>query len=100
MLAFILTMPGCPSWNGKWSGDGMYFAIVRRNPPKGSPVKLSDIKPYYSFRWSDGWCAGVQVTNVDAKEAAKIRKKSQGFRGYDWMVKSILQHNEIRQDVA
>ena len=28
-LAFVLTMPNIGSWNGKWSGEGNFYAITR-----------------------------------------------------------------------
>jgi hypothetical protein len=35
------------------------------------------------------------VRAVDAKEARQIRKKSEGFCGYDWMIDSIKAIDEI-----
>lgn len=48
---------------------------------------------YYNF--GDGWGMSISVREVDSKEAAKIRKKSVGFCGYDWAIDSILQHQKI-----
>ena len=90
LAAFTLGMPGKASWNGRWSGEGKLYAIVRRvtNPP----VELFG---YHSYSWSDGWCASVEVRVVDSKEAAKLRKRSAGFCGYDWMVDSLLMDGRI-----
>jgi hypothetical protein len=51
---------------------------------------------YYHYNFGDGWAAGVSVRTVDAAEARKLRRKSDGFSGYDWMIDSIVQHGEIR----
>lgn len=91
MLAFYLSMPGCPSWDGKWSGDGKFYAKV---VSKRTKEKELDGKSF-TYRWSDGWCARVDVRKVDAQTARKIRKKSQGFCGYDWMITSIIENGEI-----
>ena len=44
----------------------------------------------------DGWGANVNVKIVDSKEAAKVRKKTKGFCGYDWMIDSIIERQEIK----
>lgn len=96
-LAFILTMPGCPSWNGRWSGEGSLYARVQNFTTKKQIAKAEELKQkgYFSYGWSDGWRAGIQVKEVDAVEARKINKKSQGFCGYDWMIASILKYGTI-----
>lgn len=93
IIAFTLTMPGAASWNGKWSGDGKLFVITRtlKKPVAEKVLEQSS----YHYRWDDGWMAMVRVKHVDAKEAAKLRKKSNGFCGYDWMVGSILTKGKI-----
>jgi hypothetical protein len=92
ILAFILTMPGTGSWNGEWSGSGRLYALVR-SFRSGAPAPGN-----YSYAWSDGWRANVEVRPVDAREAAHIRKRSSGFCGYEWMVDSIVKHGEIRDE--
>lgn len=80
MKAFFLTMPGNNSWNGKWSGDGdLYCRVVANKSEPGN----------YSYSFGDGWRASVEVRNVTAVEARKLRKRSRGFCGYDWMISSI-----------
>ena len=49
----------------------------------------------FCYRWDDGWTACVSCRIVDAKEAAKLRKKNRGFCGYDWMVRSIIENDCI-----
>lgn len=95
-LAFILTMPGSPSWNGRWSGDGKLFCVTKtfRGAKQGAKAKsIIDNQPYW-YRWDDGWCARIEVREVDAKEAASLRKQSAGFRGYEWMVETIIQYGK------
>lgn len=89
ILSFILSMPGASSWNGKWSGEGTLYARVVKFGKNSKTVKDILDKGYFSYSFGDGWRAGVTVKEVDVKEAAKIRKHSTGFCGYDWMIESI-----------
>ena len=89
MLGFELSMPGVGSWDGKWSGRKNYYAICRRKP------KGANLRKYYRYDFGDGWVAGVSVREVDSREAQKIRRKSCGFCGYDWMITSILTDGRI-----
>ena len=93
LIAFILTMPNNASWNGKWSGDGDLYAVVE-SVHKKNVEKLADDAPYY-YNFGDGWTAKIEIKPVTSKEATKIRKKSKGFCGYNWMVRSIINHGEI-----
>ena len=102
LLAFILTMPNVGSWNGKWTGEKDLHARVinftqKYGTSKAAKDKLESIlkeKSYY-YNFGDGWGADVEVKKVDVSAAAKIRAKSKGFCGYDWMIDSILQYGEI-----
>ena len=91
MIVFFLNMPHVASWNDKWSGEGKLYAKIR----KDSEVPKEYINQTFEYRWPDGWGASVSIEQVDAKEAAKIRKQSAGFRGYDWMIDSIIDHGKI-----
>ena len=51
-------------------------------------------KNFY-YRWDDGWTARVSVTQMPATEARKIARRSKGFCGYDWMIKSIIKYGCI-----
>lgn len=101
LISFKLTMPNRGSWNGKWGGEENLYAIVK----KFSKSEILDFKInqkinrdfYYS--WEDGWTACVDVIKVDSKEAVNIRKHSKGFRGYDWMINSILKLGYIDIDI-
>jgi len=92
MVVFDLTMPSIGSWNGRWSGGGERFAKVLRLP-KAQEAALDGQAFYHTF--SDGWVACIEARRVDARAAAKARKQSRGFCGYDWMVDSIVQHGRI-----
>lgn len=91
MIAFLLSMPHVASWNGEWSGEGKIYARLRRD----NQVSKEYIDQSFEYRWDDGWGASVEVRKVDSKEAAKIRKHSAGFYGYDWMIDSIIDHGKI-----
>ena len=95
ILAFELSMPNRGSWNGRWSGEDKRYIITRKFSAKESQKADEILKQgYYYYNWGDGWGAGIDVTLVDAKEAAKLRKKSAGFCGYDWMVDTIIRYGQ------
>lgn len=93
MIAFILTMPNNNSWNGRWSGDRDLFVIVKKIEKKLAN-ELLEIENF-RYRWDDGWTANIEIKEIDSKEANKLRKKSQGFRGYEWMINSIIENKKI-----
>ena len=96
MIIFTLSMPNRGSWNGRWSGENRVYARIFHNNDVPKDIIGKD---FYS-NWDDGCCARVSVTKVDSKEAAKIRKKSAGFCGYDWMIRSIIKNGEIIVEVT
>lgn len=102
LLAFELSMPNRASWNGGWSGEGRCYVLVRAFKGKAEEEKAQAIleRGSFGYHWPDGWGASVTVKQVDASQAAKLRRKSQGFSGYDWMVSSIIQHGEITTNKA
>jgi phenolic acid decarboxylase len=93
MIAFILTMPNCASWNGRWSLEDELHCIVKTNRTVTKEVIGREF--YYNF--GDGWTACVEVKEIPAKQANQYRQKSRGFCGYDWMVDSIIKHRKIRR---
>lgn len=99
IISFTLTMPNRSSWNGKWSGEDRYYAITRSftKRQEDKARKILESGSYY-YRWDDGWGASVFVKEVTSAEAAKIRKRSNGFCGYEWMVNSIINHGQIFSD--
>ena len=94
ILAFSLSMPGCPSWDGKWSGDDAYLVVTRTIRHRGQGENIIDNAPY-QYSWSDGWRACVDVREVTASGSRTIKKKSVGFSGYDWMIDEIMNHGDI-----
>jgi hypothetical protein len=96
-LVFTLTMPGRASWNGKWSGEGNLYAITKTfGSSKKAQEKIRSLDgKSFDYAWPDGWRACVEVKEVDAREAQRIRKRSKGFHGYGWMVDSILNYGAI-----
>ncbi len=92
MLSFTLTMPKINTWNNHWSGEkDLYCKIIKL--PIDKEISLDDRSFYYDFK--DGWGANVKVKKVKSAEARKLRKKSKGFCSYDWMIDSIIEHDEI-----
>ena len=96
-LVFTLSMPNNNSWNGKWSGADNYYAVVRSvGSAKKTVEKYTPIvgKAFY-YNFGDGWGASVCVRLAEKGEVRKIRAKSRGFCGYDWMVDEIMRHGRI-----
>lgn len=52
-------MPGCPSWNGKWSGEDRFYFVTRRVKDDIANTILQQRR--YTYAWSDGWRAAVDV---------------------------------------
>lgn len=97
IISFELGMPSNNSWNGKWSGEESRHVVVENIRAEKRTQKLVD-KGYWSYNFGDGWVASVTATKVDAKQARRLRKQSSGFCGYNWMIRSIKMHDEIRTD--
>ncbi len=99
ILCFVLSMPNTGSWDGNWSGDSELFAKVVNfglsNEKKQHAESILD-QGSFSYSFGDGWRAGIKVHQIDSKAAAKIKKKTSGFCGYDWMVDSIKKHGLIK----
>jgi hypothetical protein len=97
IAAFILSMPGSPSWNGKWSGSENVHAVVHSVRSKSDIEKYEKLIKQESFVycWDDGWMACINVVPVDAQTARKLRRESKGFCGYNWMIDSIIRTGEI-----
>ena len=103
LVAYDLSMPGKASWNGKWSGENRPYVRVRNISKKlAGECAIEEILRLgtFTYRWDDGWCAVVTVHKADAKDAAKLRKKSVGFYGYDWMIDSIMAVGKIELPTA
>ena len=88
-------MPGNNAWNGRWSGGGSLYAIVKKSRVLSmASTKVAELNgKSFGHNFGDGWRAGVSCrVPKDAKELRSIRKKSRRFCGYDWMVSNILSH--------
>jgi len=92
-------MPRVNTWNGRWSGQDRLYAIVKNlgksQKQKARGQAIIDNQPY-SYDFGDGWSARVKVREIDVAEARKVRRASEGFYGYDWMVGSILGYGKIQ----
>lgn len=96
LVEFKLSMPNVGSWNGRWTGEEKYYAVIRNfSKSKENDIKSILEKGYFNYNFGDGWSARISVRKIDSKEATKIRKKSNGFYGYEWMVESIIKNNKI-----
>ncbi len=99
ILSFTLSMPNINSLNGKWTGENiLYVKTVNFGRSKKATELAEKILDtgYFRYSFGDGWAAGVTVKEVTAREATKLRKKSAGFCGYDWMIDSIRSHGVIQ----
>ena len=94
-LCFELSMPNNNAWNGKWTGDEKCYAIIVNTKQKERAREVLN-KGYFRYNFGDGWVAGISVREVDAKEATRMKRKSVGFCGYNWMVDSIMECLEIK----
>ncbi len=93
-------MPNVNSWNGKWTGEGKKYWIVKSFSDKVYKTdieKLFDGNLYNNFYYNfgDGWGANVKMEIINSKIAQYRRKHTKGFCGYDWMVDSIIKRGEI-----
>lgn len=98
ILSFTLSMPNVASWDGKWSGqDRLYVKVHNFGRGKSGDAEAQEIldKGYFHYSFGDGWSAGVTVKEVDSREALRLRSKSAGFCGYDWMIDSIIKNMKI-----
>ena len=93
-VEFRLSMPSVGSWNGRWSGADKNYVIIKRLGKKKLEFLGLDSNKQTSWHYNfgDGWTAMVTARILEKGE----RIKSNGFCGYDWMVRSIMLENEIR----
>lgn len=96
-LAFVLTMPSVGSWNNNWSGKDKFYAVTRKFYKKDDEITDRLLKNrFYDYDFGDGWTARITIVEINAPEAKKIKRNSTGFFGYEWMVKSIIENDEIK----
>jgi len=119
-------MTNCGSWNGKWTGSGKKYVRVRKyKKVKGqeimtdatetldcirdggifghNPVRYVPTGRFsksWRYDWKDGWGCNVIAEIVDSKTANKLRKESDGFCNYDWMIDSIEKIDKILNSIG
>jgi len=87
-IEFRLSMPNVGSWNGRWSGEGRNYSIVRKlTDKKCAELEIGENGNSWYHSWNDGWGASVRARIVPSGERLK---RSDGFCGYDWMVSNII----------
>ena len=94
LIAFELSMPSNNAWNGRWTGAERRYVRVRSFRKQETATKIL-AKTHHHYDFGDGWCAAVHVRQVDVKTARRLRKASEGFCGYDWMIDQIVEHGRI-----
>ena len=93
-VIFRLSMPSRGSWNGEWSGSGRNYTIVRDfGRPALAALMEGESERSWFHRWDDGWAASVTARVMGPGERAA---KSDGFCGYEWMVRNIVDHGDTR----
>ena len=95
IVAFTLSMPNNNAWDGRWSGDGECHAIVKTFTGKREIARVEALFGNHYYNFGDGWGANVNVREVASRQAAKLRKASVGFNGYEWMIDSLLEFGKI-----
>lgn len=102
IVAFILTMPNNNAWNGRWSGEGRTYAVLKTfRDTKKTEARLAPLlaQRHFYYNFGDGWGANVAMRQVERGEAQRLRRKSAGFCGYNWMIDSILDWGKIGNDL-
>lgn len=97
LIKFELSMPDIGSWNGRWSGENNLYAKVISFKGKAREKiaqEITEIGDFY-YNFGDGWSANINVEKIDSKETAKVKRKSKGFYGYEWMIDSIIKNKKI-----
>jgi len=96
IIEFSLKFPNINTWNNKFTGEDNYYARFTTFSKKDK-AKYDEIlkKGYYYYNFGDGWSASISARQVTSQEKAKLSKKSKGFYGYEWMIRSIITNNKI-----
>jgi len=94
-FVFKLSMPNVGSWNGKWTGADNFYCRARSYAPKSEKIKNVLASPNHYYNFGDGWGTSINVEECTAKEAARFKRISVGFFGYDWMIDEIEEYGRI-----
>lgn len=94
-IAFILSMPNVGSWNGKWTGEGNLYAVVKKFTDRWFEKNKHKFMNGGYYNFGDGWGASIDCKEVCSDEARLIRRRSKGFCGYEWMIDSLIWEGEI-----
>lgn len=98
LLSFQLTMPNVGSWNGTWTGYRTpYFRTRKVKKEDAEKILNGEEEANFHYSWNDGWGANVRVRQINYSERRKLDRITQGFYGYDWMIDSIIEHQEIQK---
>lgn len=95
IVSFELTMPNRASWNGGWTGDANKYYIIKSFTDKSDLEFMKELPNSWYHNFGDGWTAKINAEIINSNEAAKRRKISKGFYGYEWMVTSIINQGTI-----
>lgn len=93
-VSFELKMTNIGSWNGKWTGEGKRYIIVK-SLSKDIVAKIFGDKNFetYHHSWGDGWGCNIIVMKIDSDIKNSFSKEfKNGFCGYEWMVDNIISH--------
>lgn len=95
LMSYELSMSSNNAWNGRWTGENDLYAVVRRYDVPPAPNGKQLAGGHFRYAFGDGWVAAITVREVTSTAAAKLRKQSKGFCGYEWMITSIERHGTI-----
>ena len=82
-VEFRLSLGHPPSVRHPTDRRGKNYTIVRTLRAD----EAKQVGTHWCYRWPDGWVAYIDAREMKKGERAK---KSDGFCGYDWMVRNIL----------
>lgn len=97
LIAYTLSMPRANSWNGRWSGEERPHVVIESIRSKEAAAAILRGGPYF-YNWPDGWGARIDVREVTPAESRKLRAKSCGFAGYEWMLRTIRLYGKPMAD--
>jgi len=82
------------TWNGKWTGEDNNYVIYKNLIDKKVKELIDEThgELWWTYNFGDGWIAKISARFLEKGER---KQKSDGFCGYEWMVRSILTYNKI-----